>query len=203
MSGPYGPSGGTPESGDGGQGWSQPPQQWAPPQTQQQWAPQPAQQQWGPQGPVPPMPPQPAPPQAAQPQPGQQQWGQGQWGPLQQWNQQPQTAAPAEPGHRPHKALLIGAAVTVIVIAVVALVATLVALGSKNTLDRNAVQAGVQRVLKESYGISDVQDVSCPSGQRVDVGRTFECTMRVGSDQKRVSVRITKSDGTYEVGRPN
>ena len=61
----------------------------------------------------------------------------------------------------------------------------------------------MQKVLKDSYGIDDVQEVSCPSGQKVEVGAGFDCDLKVGGEQKKVTVKITKDDGTYEVGRPN
>ncbi|OBA53937.1 hypothetical protein A5789_23350 [Nocardia sp. 852002-51101_SCH5132738] len=90
----------------------------------------------------------------------------------------------------------------VLVVVVVAVVLAFVFLGS-DKLDNKAVQDGVQKVLKDSYGIDDVQNVSCPSGQKVEVGGTFDCTLKVGGEQKKVTVKITKDDGTYEVGRPN
>ncbi|MEV6767008.1 protein kinase [Nocardia sp. NPDC051030] len=69
-------------------------------------------------------------------------------------------------------------------------------------LDNKAVQKGVQKVLKDSYGIKDAQNISCPSGQKVVVGHTFDCTLKIGGADKKVTVKITKADGTYEVGRP-
>ncbi|MGW4242891.1 DUF4333 domain-containing protein, partial [Nocardia sp. NPDC004722] len=74
---------------------------------------------------------------------------------------------------------------------------------SKDQLDNSAVQSGVQKVLKDSYGIDDVQNVSCPSGQKVQVDKTFDCTLKVGGENKKVTIKITKDDGTYEVGRPS
>ncbi len=163
--------------------WPQP-QPWEP--TQQQWGqpPQPSQQQWG------------------QPPQGQQQWG-GQPQPDQsgqQWGQQePQlTVTPAK---KSRKGVIFGG-VGVLVVVVVAVVLAFVFLGS-DKLDNKAVQDGVQKVLKDSYGIDDVESASCPSGQKVEVGATFNCTLKVGGEQKKVTVKITKDDGTYEVGRPN
>ncbi|MBF6170541.1 DUF4333 domain-containing protein [Nocardia blacklockiae] len=176
-----------------GQQWGQPPQQpqwgqqsqpsWPQQQPPQQQAWEPTQQQWGQQ-----------PPQ----QPGQPQWGQQQ--PGQQWGQQ-------QPGLQPtgakksKKGPLIGGVVALVVV-VVAVVLGVVFLSS-DKLDNKAVQDGVQKVLKDSYGIDDVQNVSCPSGQKVEVGKSFDCTLKVGGEQKKVTVKITKDDGTYEVGRPN
>ncbi|MFI5775611.1 DUF4333 domain-containing protein [Nocardia sp. NPDC051570] len=223
MSGPYGPND-TPGPGEGRN--NDPTQQWGgqqPPGSggpTQQWSQQP-QQQWGQQQgwtPVPPsqwggqsQPSWPQQPQAGQQawDPAQQQWAQPgqQWGqPQPQWSGQPQPSwdqqqPPAVPPKKSRKGLFIalGAAVVVVIVAVVLAV---VLLGS-DKLDNKAVQDGVQKVLKDSYGIDDVQGVSCPSGQKVQVGKAFECTLKVGGEQKKVTVKITKDDGTYEVGRPN
>ncbi|MBA4856381.1 DUF4333 domain-containing protein [Nocardia farcinica] len=225
MSGPYGPNdpgegrndptqvwGGQQAPGGAGptQQWggqnppSQPTQQWGDPnqQAQQQWSQTPGQpqQQWG---------------QPAQPQ---QQWGQtpgqpqAQWGqpaPAQQWGQpaQPQQQW-GQPGQQPprsgggKKGLIIGlAAVGVLVLG--GIVALVLLLTATDKLDQAAVQDGVKQVLTDSYGITDVSDVSCPSGQKVEVDATFECTLKVSGEQKKVNIKITKDDGTYEVGRPN
>ncbi|MEV0712969.1 DUF4333 domain-containing protein [Nocardia aurea] len=193
---------------------AQPTQQWGqqqPPQTgaqpQQQWGQ--SQPQWGQQ-----------PPQTgAQPQ---QQWGQSQpqWGqqqPPQDWNQQsqPQWGQQQQPpqqqwhpGPPPPssggkgKGLFIGLGILGVLV-VGAIVALVVVLTSKDKLDQAAVQEGVKKVLTDSYGIQDVDGVSCPSGQEVKVDATFECTLQVSGEQKKVNVKITNENGTYEVGRPS
>ncbi|MDN2500561.1 DUF4333 domain-containing protein, partial [Nocardia nova] len=192
--------------------------------SQQQWAPQPQQQQpqqpqwggqsqpsWPQQQPAQAQPWEPTQQQWGQPpQPSQQQWAQQQptqqgWAPQpdqsqQQWGmQEPQLST--TPAKKSKKGLLFGG-IGVLVVVVVAVVLAFVFLGS-DKLDNKAVQDGVQKVLKDSYGIDDVQNVSCPSGQKVEVGGTFDCTLKVGGEQKKVTVKITKDDGTYEVGRPN
>ncbi|MFF0488319.1 DUF4333 domain-containing protein [Nocardia sp. NPDC004068] len=229
MSGPYGPNE-TPGPGEGRN--NDPTQQWGGQQPSpgsaaptQHWGQQPPQQQqWGqPQGwqPVPPQQqqqwgqsqpswPQQPPPQSAW-EPTQQQWGQQpqqpqqqQWGqPQQQWGQQqqPWDQQQLQPAKKSRKGLFIGLGALVVVI-VVAIVLAVVFLSSSK-LDNKAVQDGVQKVLKDSYGIDDVQDVNCPSGQKVEVGKTFDCTLKVGGEAKKVTVKITKDDGTYEVGRPS
>jgi hypothetical protein len=233
MSGPYGPNDtpgpGEGRNNDPTQQWGG---QQAPgsadPTQQQQWSGQPAQQQWGqsqpawPQQQVPQQPqqwgqqsqpswPQQQPPQAAWDptqqqwgQPPQQQWGQpqGQWGQPQgpqSWEQQPLDLQPTKKKSR--KGWIFGG-VGLLVVVVVAVVLALVFLGS-DKLDNKAVQDGVTKVLKDSYGIDDVQAVSCPSGQKVSVGSSFTCSLKVSGEQKSVTVKITKKDGTYEVGRPN
>ncbi|WP_336085516.1 DUF4333 domain-containing protein [Nocardia sp. SSK8] len=199
---------------------AQPTQHWGDPnaqQPQQQWGQQPQQpapqQQWGqPQQPQQPTGPQQQwgqtqpPPQDwnAQAANAQQQWGQQQpqqqWGqqgaPQQQWGQQP------APSGGKSKGLLIGLIVAGVLV-VAAVVGLLLVLFSSDELDNTAVQDGVAKVLKESYGIADVSDVSCPSGQAVEVDATFTCDLKVSGEAKQVTVKITKDDGTYEVGRPN
>lgn len=168
------------------------PQPWD--QTQQQWGqPAPNQQPWGQQQPQQP----PSQPWAQQQPPQNQQWDgqqQPQWGAT----EAQLTAAPAK---KPKKGLLFGG-IGVAIVVIVAVVLAVIFLGG-DKLDNSAVQDGVQKVLKDSYGIDDVQDVSCPSGQKVEVGASFDCDLKVGGEQKKVTVKITKDDGTYEVGRPN
>ncbi|UGT56150.1 DUF4333 domain-containing protein [Nocardia asteroides] len=193
---------------------AQPTQHWGGQQPQQQWGQQPqqpAQQpQWGQQPPQQPTGPQ---QQWGQTQPppqdwnaqaaGAQQWGQQpqqQWGqqPQQQWGQQPQQA----PGAKKGKGLVIGLVVAGVLV-LAAVIGLLLVVFSSDELDNTAVQDGVSRVLKDSYGIADVSDVSCPSGQKVEVDATFTCDLKVSGEAKKVSIKITKDDGTYEVGRPN
>ncbi|MDR7167094.1 hypothetical protein J2W56_000812 [Nocardia kruczakiae] len=172
-------------------GQSQPSWPQQPPAQAQPW--EPTQQQWG-------QPPQPSQQQWAQQQPTQQGWAPQPDQSQQQWGmQEPQLSS--TPAKKSKKGLLFGG-IGVLVVVVVAVVLAFVFLGS-DKLDNKAVQDGVQKVLKDSYGIDDVQSVSCPSGQKVEVGDTFDCTLKVGGEQKKVTVKITKDDGTYEVGRPN
>lgn len=189
----------TPASAQPTQHWGDQQQQWG--QPQQQWGQQPQQPQqpqWGQQ-----------PAQGQQPQwgqPQQQDWGQQ--GQQPQWGQpqpQPQWGAP---GQQPpqqggkNKGLIIG--LSVLGVAVVgAIVALVLVLTAKDQLDQAAVQDGVKKVLSDSYGIQDISDVSCPSGQEVKVDATFECSVKVSGEAKKVTIKITKDDGTYEVGRPS
>ncbi|MEV5832812.1 DUF4333 domain-containing protein [Nocardia sp. NPDC052112] len=198
---------------------AQPTQQWGDPNAQQpQWGQpnpqsQPSQPQWGQPNPQS----QPSQPQWGQPQPSQPsqpQWGQqptqqdwsaqqGQQQPWQQGQQQPwqqQTPPPSSGGKS--KGLFIGLGVLAVAV-IGAIVVLVLVLTSKDELDKAAVQDGVKKVLSDSYGIQDVADVSCPSGQQVKVDATFTCDLKVSGEQKKVTVKITKDDGTYEVGRPS
>jgi hypothetical protein len=88
------------------------------------------------------------------------------------------------------------------VLAVVGLIA-FSTLGAKTTLDAEAAQAGVAKVLTESYGATEVGEVSCPDDQEVRAGRSFECTLTVDGEHRSVSLTFTDDQGTYEVSRPN
>ncbi|MGF6888408.1 hypothetical protein ABIA39_002955 [Nocardia sp. GAS34] len=223
MSGPYGPND-TPGAGSGSpsdptqwggqQQWGQPGQASWPQQgagsadPTQQWSGQ-SQQQWGQESS--PSWPQQQPAQPSAWDPTQQQWGQpgqqGQQWTQSDWSQQP--GSPAQPSSpvdgegkkKSRKGLLFGG-IGALVVVVVAVVLGFVFLGS-DQLDNSAVQTGVQKVLKDSYGIDDVQDVSCPSGEEVKVNNSFDCSLKVGGEKKKVTIKVTKSDGTYEVGRPS
>ncbi|MGO4613195.1 DUF4333 domain-containing protein [Nocardia sp. 2YAB30] len=225
MSGPFGPS-------DPGEGRNDPTQQWGGQQAPggagptQQWGGQPqtpasAQPTWGEQQ-QPQQWGQPQQPQWGQQQPQQPQWGQQpaqqgqpQWGQSQpqdwgqqgqqpQWGQQqPQWGAQqAQPQGGKGKGLIIGLSVLGVVV-VGAIIALVLVLTAKDKLDQAAVQDGVKKVLSDSYGIQDISDVSCPSGEEVKVDATFQCDLKVSGEAKKVTIKITKEDGTYEVGRPN
>jgi hypothetical protein len=68
-------------------------------------------------------------------------------------------------------------------------------------LDPAAVQAGVQQVLTQDYGL-EVQAVTCADGVEVQEGTTFDCQATVDGEALTVPIRITSSEGNYEVGRP-
>lgn len=195
---------------------AQPTQQWGgdpnqPPQ--QQWGQTPGQpqQQWGQQ------PQQPQQPWSQTPGQPQQQWGQTPGQP-QDWNQQPQQqwgqagqpqqqwggqGAGQPPQGGKSKKGLIAALAVVGVLVIAGVVGLILFLTASDELDQTAVQEGVQKVLTDSYGIQDVTDVACPSGQAVEVDATFSCTLKVSGEEKTVNIKITKEDGTYEVGRPS
>ncbi|WP_067856394.1 DUF4333 domain-containing protein [Nocardia shimofusensis] len=232
MSGPFGPNEAGEGRNDPTQVWGgqQPPgaagptQQWGgqtpqPAQPTPQWAdPNQAQQQWGQ---TPGQPQQPWGQTGGQPQ---QPWGQtpGQSHPQQQWTppgqpqQQPWGPTPGQaqpqqqwtpPGQQPPRSggktgLIIGLAV-VGVLVLGGIVTLVLLLTATDKLDQNAVQNGVSSVLKDSYGITDVADVSCPADQKVEIDNTFQCTLKVNGEDKKVNIKVTKEDGTYEVGRPS
>ncbi|WP_433613016.1 DUF4333 domain-containing protein [Prescottella agglutinans] len=181
--------------------------------------PQPAQQSWNPQAAGAPQPG--SAPQWGAPVAGQPQWGAAQGGypqaggypqqgyPTQQYGapQQNQWGAPAmspvtaSAGDNKKGLMWVGIAVAATIV-VGGVVFALGSLGSK-TLDQNAAEKGVEQIVTESYGARAVTNVSCPSGQKVDEGSSFECSLNVDGTPKKVTVTFTDNDGTYEVSRPN
>lgn len=198
--------------------YPQQPGQWGPPSgPTPQWQP-PYPQQPAPQQPGPPYQQQPAPQQPVAPQqqqpPGQQPLPTPQQGqPYQGFNpgyapQQPGgyggfgafSAEPRKP-KRSKKPWLI-AGIVVVVLAAVGVGLWQFGVFQGKVLDQNAVQAGVQKVLREDFGEGDVKDVSCPADQPVKTGTTFECSATVAGQPKKVSVRVLNDQAQYEVGAP-
>lgn len=68
--------------------------------------------------------------------------------------------------------------------------------------DQASVADGITRVLRDSYGITEVADVRCPERMQVVVGARYECTLTRDGVPKTVTIEVTKSDGTYGVSRP-
>ncbi|WP_406640598.1 DUF4333 domain-containing protein [Amycolatopsis sp. WGS_07] len=198
---------GHPSEGDSS-GWQG--GQWAQPQAQQQF-PQYPQAQYPQQG-------YPAQPYGQQPYggPGQQ----SQPTPAQQPGQQPAGSAygggfqpseygglgafsSAKPGKpRSKKPFLIAGAV-VVVLAAAGGIAWATGVFSGDTLDQKSLQDGVSRVLNENYGEPDVKNVACPSGQAIENGTTFDCTVQVGGQPKKVTVRVLNDKPEYSVGAPH
>ncbi|MBY6410077.1 DUF4333 domain-containing protein [Rhodococcus sp. BP-252] len=130
-------------------------------------------------------------------QPGQGQPGQGQY---------PQGQQPWNPGQQPSQGsssktplfVILGLVLAIAVIGGV-LFATL---GGGKTLDRTAAESGVEEIVTGTYGSSGVTDVSCPDGQDVKRGNSFDCSLNVDGISRTVTLTFTDDDGTYEVSRP-
>ncbi|WP_064065682.1 DUF4333 domain-containing protein [Rhodococcus ruber] len=217
MSGPHDPQ----DSDDSTKQWapSPPPSSGAeqgPAPTQAFGTPQQGQapgQSWAQQGPGQPQQGQPqwGQPQQGQPQQGQPQQGQpqqGQWGQQQpgqpqgqQWTGANQWNAGA-PQTKSKTGLIVGLAVAALVL-IGAIIGAVLLFGGTDTLDPEAAQAGVEKVLTESYGATDVSDVQCPDGEEVKAGNSFECTLTVDGQFRTVTLTFTDDEGTYEVSRPN
>ena len=101
------------------------------------------------------------------------------------------------------RAAIFGGIGAVVVIAAVILITAFAWPGwAPKSLDQNAVQDGVKQVLTKDYQATDVSNVSCPSGQNVEKGSSFTCSVTVGGQKQQVKVTILDDDGKYEVSRP-
>jgi hypothetical protein len=100
------------------------------------------------------------------------------------------------------KALLIGGIAAAVVIAG-GVGAWLLGAFAGDTLDQRSVQDGVIRVLNENYGEPDVKNVQCPSGQPVENGTTFDCSVDLSGQPKKVTVRVLNTSPEFEVGAPH
>ncbi|MDL9946152.1 DUF4333 domain-containing protein [Gordonia sp. ABSL11-1] len=98
--------------------------------------------------------------------------------------------------------LLIGGGLAVLIAAILLITAFVVPGWAPKTISQSAVQDGVKKVLTEDYQATEVSDVQCPSGQRVEQGQSFSCTATVGGQQQTVTVTFLDDDGKYEVSRP-
>jgi hypothetical protein len=102
--------------------------------------------------------------------------------------------------------LYLGAAATLIAVAV--LIAGFVAPGFFLTkqLDITAVQAGVTGVLSDpnGYGARNVSDVTCNDGQNPAVakGATFTCQATIDHVRHQFVVTFTDDAGGYQVSAP-
>ncbi len=75
---------------------------------------------------------------------------------------------------------------------------------SSTVLDAGAAQKGVEDILTKSFGVdkSKLTDVSCPSGKKVSEGNSFDCTVKIDGQEKKVKITIINDDADYTVGRP-
>lgn len=199
------PPGGQPGYGQrpGQYGQGQPP--YGQPYGQQQYA-QPGQQQYPGQQPYPGYGQQYGQPGQQYGQPGQQQYGGPASQPFQSPYQQQQSTYPATPAPAKKKSSALPWILLVIGLLVIAggVVAALVLTGAlgKKTFDNNAVQRGVETILTRDYGIEKVSNVSCPAGQEVKSGKTFDCSVSVDNQQRTVTITVKTDSGDYEVSQP-
>lgn len=115
----------------------------------------------------------------------------------------PGAPSSAEQPGKSNAPLWVGVGVLALIVVVIGVLG-FVAPGWFNTtvFDQSAMQAGVEKILREQYQIPDVQGVSCPDGQEVEVGNTFDCTAIIAGEQRAVPITVTGNDGKYEVGKP-
>ena len=97
----------------------------------------------------------------------------------------------------------------VVVLAALAAVALFVWPGflNKKVFDERQVAQGVTNVLTgtppSGYGMSGVTDVTCPSGQPVQAGTSFQCDLKVNGTSTKVTVNVQDDSGLYQVNPPN
>jgi hypothetical protein len=103
---------------------------------------------------------------------------------------------------RPKRPLVIGGGVVAVVV-VGGVVAWLLGAFQGDTLEQKSLQDGVSRVLNQNYGEPDVKNVQCPSGEAVDNGTTFDCSVQIGGQPKKVTVRVLNDKPEYSVGAPH
>lgn len=72
-----------------------------------------------------------------------------------------------------------------------------------DVLDQDSLHEGVATVLTEHYGEHDVDDVRCPTDQRIATGHTFDCAVQVAGEPRTVTVRVLNDKPEYEVGAPH
>ncbi|MGV9367024.1 DUF4333 domain-containing protein [Amycolatopsis sp. NPDC003731] len=113
-------------------------------------------------------------------------------------------AFPAEPAKKPKskKPVLIAVA-AVLVLAVGGGAAWLLGAFRGDVLEQQSLQDGVVKVLNENYGEPDVKDAQCPANEAARNGTTFDCTVTIGGQPKKVTVRVLNDRPEYEVGAPH
>ncbi|WP_410668527.1 DUF4333 domain-containing protein [Amycolatopsis sp. cmx-4-68] len=72
-----------------------------------------------------------------------------------------------------------------------------------NVLEQQSLQDGVVKVLNENYGEPDVKNAQCPADEAAENGTTFDCTVTIGGQEKKVTVRVLNDRPEYEVGAPH
>ena len=125
-----------------------------------------------------------------QPYPGQQ-YGSSPYG---------QPGTPQKKSKTPLILALVGVVVLVLIFVITAFAAP--GFLKSKELSAASVQDGAQKVLTDTYKVTDVSKVSCPSGQEVKNGGTFTCKATIAGKETDVKITITDDNGTYQVGRP-
>ena len=69
-----------------------------------------------------------------------------------------------------------------------------VTVGARDTVDPARVSASLTTWLKDRYPDVQVGGIACPSGVKLTVGRTFECTADMEGAQLPITVTLTHVD---------
>lgn len=130
-------------------------------------------------------------------QPGQQPYDQ--YG--QQYGQAPYGQPPAgKPKSKTALWVGLGGAGAVIAVVLIILLFLWPGWAISKVLDHAAVQDGVVKVLGE-MGVT-AENPQCPEDQPVAVGHTFECTVTVDGQERKVPVKVLDEEAKYQVGVP-
>jgi hypothetical protein len=114
-----------------------------------------------------------------------------------------QPAPSRKPARKPlGRKLWIGVLIGAVAASLIAVPLTLLSVGRLFTpmLDRASVQTGVAEVLKQDFGLADVEKVECPSDQPATTGTQFECTFSYNAKSYPVAVEVINDQGQYRVG---
>ncbi|HZM65432.1 MAG TPA: DUF4333 domain-containing protein, partial [Nakamurella sp.] len=78
---------------------------------------------------------------------------------------------------------------------------------NKKVFDERQVSDGVTKVLTApgpgGYGLSGVSNVSCPAGEQVKAGASFQCTLQIDGADRTVTITVQDDNGVYQVGPPS
>ena len=106
------------------------------------------------------------------------------------------------PQNRSKKPILFGG-IGVLVVAAASGIAWLLGAFSGDTLDQQSTQNGLEKVLTDSYGENDVKNAQCPSGEEITTGNTFDCTVEIAKQSKKVTIRVLNDKPEFVVGAPH
>jgi hypothetical protein len=109
----------------------------------------------------------------------------------------------SEPSRKRSKKPLIFGGIGALFVAATGGVAWLLGAFSGDTLDQQSTQDGVTKVLTDSYGEHDVKNTQCPSGEEITTGNTFDCTVEIASQQKKITIRVLNGKPEFVVGAPH
>lgn len=64
-----------------------------------------------------------------------------------------------------------------------------------------AVEAGVVKILRDHYGITNIGTARCPAGELIETGKEFTCQVEIDGSQRTVRITVKDATGTCEVSR--
>ncbi len=122
------------------------------------------------------------------------------------YGQPPQPGQPGEAKSGPSTALkaIIGSLITVLVVGGLLAFTAFIAPGwAPKTLSQSGAEDGVKQILTKNYLVEKLSNVSCPSGERVKEGNSFDCTVTIEGRQQKVTLTFIDNKGGFEVGPPH